>query len=92
LLVYMYNTSENTSSFIGSLPKAGQEGTLKNFMGNTRYSGKIVAKSGSIGGVQCYAGYLVDGNKKYAFAVMVNKFNGTRPQVRGAIEQFLQGL
>ena len=44
------------------------------------------------GGVQCYAGYLVDGNKKYAFAVMINKFNGTRPQVRGAIEQFLQGL
>lgn len=92
LLVYMYNTSENASSFIGSLPKAGQEGTLKNFMGNTRYSGKIVAKSGSIGGVQCYAGYLVDGNKKYAFTVMVNKFNGTRPQVRGAIEEFLQGL
>lgn len=92
LLVYMYNTSENASSFIGSLPKAGQEGTLKNFMGNTRYRGKIVAKSGSIGGVQCYAGYLVDGNKKYAFTVMVNKFNGTRPQVRGAIEEFLQGL
>ncbi len=92
LLVYMYNTSENASSFFSSLPKAGREGTLKNFMGNTRYSGKVVAKSGSIGGVQCYAGYLVDGNKKYAFAVMINKFNGTRPQVRGAIEQFLQGL
>ncbi|MCE5205861.1 MAG: D-alanyl-D-alanine carboxypeptidase/D-alanyl-D-alanine-endopeptidase [Porphyromonadaceae bacterium] len=92
LLVYMYHRSEFSSAFFDSLPKAGREGTLKNFMGNTRYSGKIVAKSGSIGGVQCYAGYLIDGNKKYAFAVMVNKFNGTRPQVRGAIEQFLQGL
>lgn len=92
LLAYMYNTSDNASSFINSLPKAGQEGTLKNFMGNSRYRGKIVAKSGSIGGVQCYAGYLVDGNKKLAFTVMVNKFNGTRPEVRGAIEQFLQGL
>ena len=92
LLVNMYNTSENATSFIGSLPKAGQEGTLKNFMVNSRYRGKIIAKSGSIGGVQCYAGYLVDGNKKYAFAVMVNKFNGTRPQVRSAIEEFLQGL
>lgn len=92
LLVYMYNTSENAFSFFDSLPKAGQEGTLKNFMGNTRYSGKIAAKSGSIGGVQCYAGYLIDGNKKYAFTVMVNKFNGTRQQVRSAIEQFLRGL
>ncbi len=92
LLVYMYNTSGNASSFFDSLPKAGQEGTLKNFMGNTRYRGKIAAKSGSIGGVQCYAGYLIDGNKKYAFVVMVNKFNGTRPQVKSAIEQFIQGL
>lgn len=61
-------------------------------MRNTKYSGKIIAKSGSIGGVQCYAGYLIDGNKKYAFAVMVNKFNTTNTQVRGIIEQFLLSL
>ncbi|WP_294070379.1 D-alanyl-D-alanine carboxypeptidase/D-alanyl-D-alanine endopeptidase [Proteiniphilum sp. UBA1028] len=92
LLIYMYTKSENSSPFFGSLPKAGQEGTLTNFMANTRYRGKIAAKSGSIGGVQCYAGYLIDGRKKLAFAVMVNKFNGTRPQVRSAIEEFLLGL
>lgn len=92
LLVYMHNKSSNSSSFIQSLPKAGEEGTLRNFLRKTKYSGKIVAKSGSIGGVQCYSGYLLDGNKKYAFTILVNKFNGTRTQVRSAIEQFLLSL
>ncbi|MDD2328070.1 MAG: D-alanyl-D-alanine carboxypeptidase/D-alanyl-D-alanine-endopeptidase [bacterium] len=92
LLVYMYRGSNKASFFFHSLPKAGQEGTLRLFMRDTRLSGRVAAKSGSIGGVQCYAGYLIDGNKKYAFTVMVNKFNGTRPQVRSAIEELLLGL
>jgi D-alanyl-D-alanine carboxypeptidase/D-alanyl-D-alanine-endopeptidase (penicillin-binding protein 4) len=92
LLVYMYTRGEYASVFFDSLPKAGQEGTLKSFLRDTKLSGKIAAKSGSIGGVQSYAGYLIDGNKKYAFTVMVNKFNGTRSQVKTAIEQFLLGL
>ncbi|MBK5195676.1 MAG: D-alanyl-D-alanine carboxypeptidase, partial [Proteiniphilum sp.] len=92
LLGYMYSRSDQSSVFFNSLPKAGQEGTLKSFLRDTKLSGKIAAKSGSIGGVQCYSGYLIDGRKKYAFTVMVNKFNGTRPQVRRAIEQFLLSL
>ena len=92
LLSYMYNDSRHSDAFVYSLPKAGQEGTLRAFMTNTKYNGKIFAKSGSIGGVQCYAGYLIDGNKKYAFSIMINKFNGTRAQVRGAIEQLLLSL
>ena len=92
LLVYMHSRSEKSAVFFNSLPKAGQEGTLKSLLKDTRLSGKIAAKSGSIGGVQCYSGYLIDGRKKYAFTVMVNKFSGTRPQVREAIEQFLLGL
>ena len=92
MLLQMYNKSDFRDTFVGSLPKAGQEGTLRNFMGNSKYNGIIVAKSGSIGGVQCYAGYLIDGDKEYAFAVMVNKFSGSRAQVRGAIERLLNGL
>ncbi|MDD4778242.1 MAG: D-alanyl-D-alanine carboxypeptidase/D-alanyl-D-alanine-endopeptidase [Fermentimonas sp.] len=92
LLIYMHNDSKYSEAFISSLPKSGQDGTLRGFMRNTKYTGKIVAKSGSIGGVQCYAGYLSDGNKKYAFAIMVNKFNGTNAQVRAIIEQFLLSL
>src|SRR5690554_9487 len=92
LLVYMRERSDYSDAFFQSLPKAGLEGTLQNFLRNTRLAGKVTAKSGSIGGVQCYAGYLIDGNRQYAFAVMANKFNGTRPEVRSAIEQFLLSL
>ena len=92
ILVYMNNNSSHKKVFFDSLPKAGQEGTLRNFLKNSRYDSKISAKSGSIGGVHCYSGYLIDGEKQYAFTVMVNKFNGTRPQVRSAIEKFLLSL
>lgn len=92
ILVYMNGKSKNSKAFFDSLPKAGRDGTLRNFLSGTKYEGKISAKSGSIAGVQCYAGYLIDGNKQYAFTVMVNKFNGTRPQVRSAIERFLLSL
>ncbi len=92
LLSHMYNKSNYSKEFYASLPIAGQEGTLKNFMSNTKYSGKIRAKSGSIGGVQCYAGYLIDGNKRYAFTIMVNKFTGSRAAVRKSIEKFILSL
>lgn len=92
ILVYMYGKSINSKVFFDSLPKAGRDGTLRNFLRGTKYDGKISAKSGSIGGVHCYSGYLIDGNKQYVFTVMVNKFNGTRSQVRSAIEKFLLSL
>lgn len=92
LLRYMNNKSANKSAFFDSLPKAGLDGTLKSFLKGTKLEGKISAKSGSIGGVQCYAGYLMNGNKKYAFAIMVNKFNVARSEVRSAIEKFLLSL
>lgn len=92
LLVYMFTRSDQSVHFFNSLPKAGEEGTLKWFLKDSRLKGKIAAKSGSIGGVQCYAGYLNDGDKRYAFTVMVNKYSGSRQQVRQAIEQFLLHL
>lgn len=92
LLMYMHNHSNYSKEFYATLPTAGKEGTLKNFMKNTKYDGKIRAKSGSIGGVQCYAGYLIDGNKKYAFTIMINKFTGARSEVRKSIESFIGSL
>lgn len=92
LLEYMQK-SKNATVFFESLPIAGEEGTLRSFMANTAYKGKIRAKSGSIGGVQSFAGYLTaKGGKRYAFSIVVNKFNGTRAEVRRAIEKFLSSL
>ncbi|MDD2475997.1 MAG: D-alanyl-D-alanine carboxypeptidase/D-alanyl-D-alanine-endopeptidase [Dysgonamonadaceae bacterium] len=92
LLMYMHNKSKYAKEFYASLPTAGHDGTLKHFMKGTKYDGKIRAKSGSIGGVQCFAGYLIDGNKKYAFTIMINKFSGSRSAVRKGIEGFIESL
>lgn len=92
LLLYMHNKSNYSKEFYASLPTAGSDGTLKSFMKNTKYEGKIRAKSGSIGGVQCFAGYLIDDNKKYAFTIMINKFTGSRSAVRNGIESFISSL
>ncbi len=88
VLVKMQQGS-NRDSFFESFPKAGEEGTVKNLLKETRLSGKIRAKSGSISGVQCFAGYLIDGDRKYAFTVMVNKFDGSRKEVVRNIEKLL---
>lgn len=92
ILTYMYQKSKYNTAFYNSLPKAGSEGTVKNVLKDSKYQNKIRMKSGSISGVQCYTGYLIDGSKNYAFCIMVNKFNGERSEVRKAVENFLLSL
>jgi serine-type D-Ala-D-Ala carboxypeptidase/endopeptidase (penicillin-binding protein 4) len=55
--------------FIGSIPKVGEEGTMKNFprVENMR------AKSGSMNKVRAYAGYFYDkNNHQIAFSIIAN--------------------
>ncbi|MDU1891049.1 MAG: D-alanyl-D-alanine carboxypeptidase/D-alanyl-D-alanine-endopeptidase [Dysgonomonas sp.] len=92
LLIYMQAKSKNSEAFLKSLPQAGKEGTVRNRLKGTKLAGKIYMKSGSIYGVQCFAGYYINGDKKYAFTVMVNKFTGSRSQITLAIDKLLLSL
>lgn len=92
LLVYMQTKSKNAAAFLQSLPKAGKDGTVKNRLKGTRLAGKVYMKSGSINGVQCFSGYYIDGEKKYAFTVMVNKFTESRSQIVKAIDNLLLSI
>lgn len=92
MLIYMQTKSKNANIFLNSIPKAGQEGTVRNFMKNTGLKGTVYAKSGSIANVRCYAGYYIEGDKKYAFSVMVNNYNGSYTQVIRAIERLLSDI
>ena len=56
--------------FLGSLPLAGEEGTLKSF----RKINQLRAKSGSMEGVRAYAGYFFDAaNHWISFSVIFNQ-------------------
>ena len=93
ILVYMGNKSKNSDIFLASFPKAGEEGTVRNFLKGSKLSGKVFVKSGSIANVQCYAGYYINGEKKYAFSIMVNNFRkNSRTETVKAIEEFLNAI
>lgn len=89
ILVYMQTKSTSANAFLNTFAKAGKDGTVRNFLKGTRLEGKVFVKSGSIANVQCFAGYYIDGTKKYAFTIMVNKYNGSRREAVKAIEQLL---
>ena len=89
LLVYMNQKSTLSRVFYNTLPKAGQEGTVTNFLKTKRSDVLAHVKSGSISNVQSYAGYIDKNGKKYAFAIIVNNFTGNRAALRNQIEDFL---
>ena len=89
VLVYMDKTNKG---FANLLPIAGKEGTVAKFLVETPLSGNAKIKSGSMSGVQSYAGYLDKDGKKIAFALVVNHWNGTRQQLRAEMEKLLNGM
>jgi D-alanyl-D-alanine carboxypeptidase/D-alanyl-D-alanine-endopeptidase (penicillin-binding protein 4) len=89
LLIFMYKKSKNSKIFFESLPVAGESGTVRKFLINTKLSGKAHLKSGSIARVQCYAGYIVSGKKSFAITIMINNFSGKRKDAVKEIEKMI---
>lgn len=83
-------------AFIKSLPVPGHEGTLKHVLKDVKpeYSSRIRAKSGSMSGVRCYAGYIFPDNRKkpVSFALMSNNHAGKGSDMQKAIEEILKAL
>ena len=82
--------SPHFDTFLGTIPRAGKEGSVAHFM-KTEKSADIYAKSGSMDGVQAYAGYIVKNGTTYSFCIMVNHFD-RRQDARRAIEQWLHKI
>jgi len=79
-------------NFEQSLPLAGVEGTVSNFLKGTPLEGKLRLKSGSNQVVNSYAGYYRKNGKSYAVVMMVNYVNASRFQIRKDMETFLLSL
>lgn len=82
---------EKGSAFCRTLPLAGREGTVSSFLKRTPLEGKIRLKSGSMGQVQCYAGYYT-GKNKYAVAIMINDFSLSRNRLKERLQTLLVSL
>ncbi len=81
------------SDFKGSLPIAGRTGTLKYVCSGQKGANRIFAKSGTLGNVKAYSGYVetVSG-KNLAFALIVNNFNCTRSEIVKKMESVFNAM
>lgn len=73
LLRYAYKNKDIFDALLPSLPVAGVDGTLKNRMKEGVAYKKIYAKTGTVSGVSCLAGYVFASNGHIlAFSIMNN--------------------
>ena len=87
LLVYMATESAVSDAFIASLPQAGIEGSVRNFLKGSKLQGKAHLKSGGITGVRSYAGYITKDGKTYAVAVFSNNYSCPMSRMTRALEK-----
>ena len=92
LVVYMATESAVSDAFIASLPQAGIEGSVRNFLKGSKLQGKARLKSGGITGVRSYAGYITKDGKTYAVAVFSNNYSCPMSRMTRALEKLLLQL
>ena len=92
LLVYMGTESAVSDAFIASLPQAGIEGSVRNFLKGSKLQGKAHLKSGGITGVRSYAGYITKDGRTYAVAVFSNNYSCPMSRMTRALEKLLLQL
>ena len=84
--------SNGKESFFKSLPISGKTGTLKYFGDETVFKEKFFGKSGSMGRVRCYSGYLHKNAQYYPFTIMVNNFTYNDYLIRKRIEDLVADI
>ena len=75
-------------------PLAGQEGTLKKFLAGTPLDSYIAMKTGSMRGIQCYAGYKLDDDyvPTHVIVIIMNDIPKSRDKAVRAAEKMLLSI
>lgn len=92
LLTYMATHAKDPDTFVESLPQAGIEGSVRNFLKGSSLQGKTRLKSGSMSRVKGYAGYIGKKGKRYAVALFVNNYSCDGREMNKEIEKLLVQL
>ncbi|MBK7713161.1 MAG: D-alanyl-D-alanine carboxypeptidase/D-alanyl-D-alanine-endopeptidase [Bacteroidales bacterium] len=92
-LSFMKNKGEYFPIYFNSLPEAGKEGTLKAYFRDVAFESRMRAKSGSMGRVRCYAGYIrANSGRNIVFTSLVNTFSGSSQHVISGIEEIIRDI
>ncbi len=87
-------TTSVAADYVSLFPRAGHDGTMRNFLKGTALDGRVAMKTGSMRGVQCFGGYMLDdhGVPAYSIVVLVNGFTCDRARVKSEISSMLLEL
>jgi D-alanyl-D-alanine carboxypeptidase/D-alanyl-D-alanine-endopeptidase (penicillin-binding protein 4) len=91
VLTYIYQHNEFKNIILDAFPIGSKEGTLKNRLKEIK-NYKVIAKSGSMSGVNCLSGYLINNDKAYAFSIMINNSNLSGKELRDIQDKILYML
>lgn len=90
LLEYIYANKTFRDIVLAAFPAGGAEGTLKNRLKNIK-NYKVIAKSGSMTGVNCLSGYLIgDNGNVFSFSIMINNANLPGKALRDIQDKILE--
>ncbi len=86
-------TLGDNEEYASFMPLAGQEGTLSEFLKDTDLDAYVAMKTGSMKGIQCYAGYKLDEvfAPTHSIVIIMNDI-GQRGAARKAAEDLLLEL
>lgn len=89
--IKVLTSMSDNEDFVDVFPRAGVDGTVCSLFKGTPLEGRAALKSGSMSGVRCYAGYILndDDEPKYAVAIMVNNFKCKVSEINKSIQDFL---
>lgn len=89
----LQNMSSNPT-YASFFPLAGQEGTMKKFLAGTPLDSYIAMKTGSMRGIQCYAGYKLDEdyNPTHVVVIIMNELPANRDNAKKAAERMLLSI
>lgn len=93
ILTRMGTDPKHASIFPGTLPLAGEEGTLRQRFKSTRAQGNVRAKTGSIDNARALSGYVttLDGDR-LVFSMLANHFTLPASQIEGVIDRLVERL
>lgn len=73
-MTMMLTKMKGNKDYVDLFARVGKEGTVAGFLKGTNLEGKLALKTGSMKGVQCYAGYLLNekGKPEKTILIMAN--------------------
>lgn len=91
MLTYMSDRRFGTKQLrlVDLMPRIGVNARIGTVIPETAISTHVAVKSGSMRDVQCYVGYYPADKPRYTWAVLVNNWHGSRPNLKNMIDRLL---